>query len=88
MLRYLTQQGNYVTDPCCAVQATNNYGDSTIKTGLPVIISNRHDLIVFSRCGALSMCMCLIIAPMGLCLKGEAWLYITVYTIILFNKWI
>lgn len=85
MLRYLTQQGNYVTDPCCAVQATNNYGDSTIKTGLQVITSNRHDLIV-SCSGALSMCMCLITTPLGLCVKGEAWLYITVCTKILFKK--
>lgn len=64
----------------------NNYGDSTVKTVLPVIIANRHDLIVFSHRAALSTCMCLIITHGVLCSEGEAWLYIGVYTVRLFKN--
>ena len=39
------------------VYGHNNYGDSTVKTVLPVITANRHDLIVFSHRAALSTSM-------------------------------
>lgn len=49
---FSSQQGDNVIVPLLCYVSHNNYKDNTIQSVLPVIISNRRDLIVSSQSGA------------------------------------